>query len=109
VAPLYDAYGCEVYSDGVTHDSIRDAIQAASRADDWRLAAEIAERYGWSNVCLYCAEATFVPEQCVIKGRVLDISCPICAACKEILDPAPPPDFADTKIYMQGLISRDVQ
>lgn len=109
MALLYDAYGREVYSDGVTHDSIRDAIQAAARADDFQLAQDIAERYGW-NVCLYCAEAPRpAPEPWTHRGRTIDMAWPFCEACKEILDPPQPPDFSDVKVYMHGLLSRDVQ
>jgi hypothetical protein len=99
VALLYDAYGREVYPDGVTHDTVRDAIQAASRADDWRLAAEIAMRYRWRDICLYCAEAPATELYQRIGGW------PVCEPCKTILEPP----FTDMRIYMDGLFKRDVQ
>lgn len=105
MALLYDAYGREIYPDGVTHDAIRDAIQAAALADDWKLAYEIACRYGWKSVCIRCAEApsteTFNSHRGQLGGW------PVCAPCKEILDPIP--DFSDVKTYAYGLFTRDVQ
>jgi hypothetical protein len=101
VALLFDAYGREVYEGGLTHDDIRDAIQAAALADDFKLAYEIAERYGWNNVCLSCA---------AVFPTVADLEryghWPVCAPCKVRLEPL---NFSDTRLYMQGLISRDVQ
>jgi hypothetical protein len=40
--------------DGTQEDDIREAIKAASLADNWTLASEIAQRYGLV-VCLACA------------------------------------------------------
>jgi hypothetical protein len=101
VALLYDALGRELYEGGLTHDSIRDAIQAAARADDWKLAYEIAERYGWNNVCLHCAETAPTAQFWAQHGHW-----PICKTCKEILEPAA--SFSDVKIMLQGLIKRSV-
>jgi hypothetical protein len=53
---LYDAHGREVYEGGLLHEDVRDAIQAAARADNFKLAYELAERYGWNNICMNCAE-----------------------------------------------------
>jgi hypothetical protein len=103
VALLYDAHGREIYPDGVTHDDVRDAIQAASRADDWKLAYEIACRYGW-KVCVYCAEKS--PTETFNSYRGQLGGWPVCKPCKDVLDPVP--DFADVKLYTHGLIKRNV-
>ena len=104
MALLYDAHGRELYEGGVTHDAIRDAIQAAARADDFKLAYEIAKRYGWNNVCLYCAEATPTEQFNSHRGQLG--GWPVCESCKAILDPIP--SFSDTKVYLSGLIKRNV-
>lgn len=103
MALLYDALGREIYEGGVTHDAIRDAIQAAARADDFKLAYEIAKRYGW-NVCVYCAEVA--PTETFNSHRQQLGGWPVCKSCKEILDPLP--SFSDTKVYLHGLIKRNV-
>jgi hypothetical protein len=98
---LYDANGCEVYEGGLTHDDIRDAIQAAALASDFKLAYEIVVRYGWRNICLNCASVP-AEELCQEIG-----GWPVCTPCKEKL--APVDDFSDVRFYAQGLIRRDVQ
>ena len=98
---LYDAHGRKVYEGGLLREDIRDAIQAAARADDFKLAYEIAERYGWNNICLNCATAFKTTEFVDRYGHW-----PVCAPCKEVL--APEPNFSDVKTYLHGLIKRNV-
>lgn len=97
---LYDANGREIYEGGVTHDAIRDAIQAASLADEWRIAEDIANRYGWSQICLRCAIKS-ATETFYDRWRV-------CGTCHEALR-VRDFNFSDTKLYMDGLLKRNVQ
>jgi len=106
VALLYDASGREIYEGGVLHDDIRDAIQAAALADDWRLAYEIANRYGW-KVCVRCAEAPPTETFSSFSGQLG--GWPVCKPCKDILNPsASGLNFSDVKMYTHGLIKRSV-
>lgn len=96
MALLYDANGREIYEGGVTHDAVRDAIQAAALADEWQLAESIAHRYGWATVCLRCAikEATELHHD---RWRV-------CGTCRADLGIS----FSDMKLMVDGLIKRTV-
>lgn len=109
MALLYDAYGREIYEGGVTGDAIRDAIQAAALANDYHLANEIAERYGWDNICRKCAIELVAGRIAVFQNRVHDEEIweevPVCKACEEALQPK----FSGMKSYLHGLLHRDVQ
>lgn len=95
VALLYDANGCEIYEGGVTHDAIRDAIQAAALADEWSTAQEIADRYGWASICLRCA---------IKSATDAHDGWRVCGTCQAQLGIS----FSDTKVYLSGLIRRNV-
>lgn len=108
MALRYDANDRSIYPDGVTHDDVRDAMQAAALADDLQLSDEIARRNGWDSVCRKCAvepATTTFELRTAVHDEILLEDIPVCDVCKEILAPS----FADIKIYMRGLITRDVQ
>lgn len=100
MALLYDANGREIYEGGITREAIRDAIQAASLADEWRTAEDIANRYGWANVCLRCAIKN-ATETFYDRWRV----CGTCHAQLRVRDI----NFSDTKLMLDGLLKRSVQ
>jgi len=105
---LYDAYGRVLYEGGLSREDIRDAIQAAALADDWRLADEIATRYGWDDICRKCAiePATtgITVERIQVQDSTVVSEAAVCGACEEQLRPK----FSEMRSYMHGLIHRTV-
>jgi len=99
-ALLYDSLGREVYEGGLTHEDVRDAIQAAALANDFQLAHDIAERHGWRNCCLSCASPALSTANYVNAQG----SWRVCTACDDKLRPR----FSDAKMMLNGLIKRDV-
>ena len=102
VALLYDANGREIL-DGVLKDDIIAAIQAAGIAHEFGAAQEIADRHGWTGLCLHCAIKAATTAHYDRAGGPWRV----CITCYHELNPAP--DFVDTKLYMSGLLKRDVQ
>lgn len=73
------------HDDGTNEAEIREAIQAASYADDWALAFEIAQRYGIS-ACLRCGvdvsqRPTWRLHKLGIKGNWGEI----CGSCAVVM------------------------
>jgi len=103
--PLYDAAGKPIYSGGVTHDDIVAAIQAAALADEFETAKEIADRHDLTSICLNCAlkSATTAYEDSHGTQRR------VCITCFHQLEARRPPSFSDMKMYVHGLLKRDVQ
>ena len=103
MALLYTADGDEVFAGGLTRADIVAAIQAAAIVEEWSTAQEIADRYGMTTVCLKCAyRSATTTHYCNREGKPWRV----CVTCHHDLNPK---NFADTKIYMDGLIKRDVQ
>lgn len=103
MALLYDANGRAI-RDGVLQDDIVAAIQAAAIADEFGTAQEIADRHGLTGLCLCCAIKSATSEHYNAAGGPWRV----CITCLHQLQERAP-SFSDTKLYMQGLIMRDVQ
>lgn len=103
VALLYDAYGREI-RDGVLKDDIIAAIQAAGLADEFETAQAIANEQGWTGLCLRCAIKAATTEHYNRHGGPWRV----CITCFHELETRDT-NTSGAKIYMQGLISRDVQ
>lgn len=102
MALLYDASGREIYVGGVTREDVIAAIQAAALADEFETAQAIADRHGWTSICLCCAIKSATTAHHDRIGRPWRV----CITCFHELNPAP--DFSDVKLYAQGLIKRSV-
>ncbi len=103
VALLYDANGREI-RDGVAHDDVVAAIQAAAIAEEWSTAQEIADRHGMTGICLCCA----IKNATTMHYDRYGAPWRICITCDQQLAERSP-SFADTKLYTHGLMKRDVQ
>jgi len=103
VALLYDANGREIL-DGILKDDIIAAIQAAGIANEFSVAQEIADRHGWTGLCLRCAIKAATTGHYDRSGGPWRV----CITCYHELEAAQP-SFSDVKLYTSGLIKRDVQ
>lgn len=103
MALLYDANGREI-RDGVARDDVIAAIQAAAIAEEWSTAQEIADRHGMMGLCLSCAIKSATTEHYDRHG----VPWRVCITCSQQLEERSP-SFADTKLYLHGLMKRDVQ
>jgi len=75
----------EGYDDGTHEAEIREAIQAASYADDWALAYEFVQRYGLS-ACLRCGvDVSQRPTWRLHRLGIKDNWGEICGSCAVIL------------------------
>ncbi len=107
MALLYDAHGREI-QDGVVKDDIIAAIQAAAIANEFGVAQEIADRHGWTGLCLCCA----IKSATTAHYDRDNIIRRVCITCfHELNDGAAQTsgNFASMKMYTNGLIKRDVQ
>jgi hypothetical protein len=105
VPVLYDANGYEVYEGGLTRSDIVAAIQAAALAGEFATAQEIADRHGWTGICLNCALKSAVR---VYYDR-MQAARRVCMTCFHDLDDPDPDSFTGVMLYTHGLMRRDVQ
>ena len=103
MALLYDWHGREI-QDGVVKDDIIAAIQAAAIAGEFGVAEEIADRHGWTGLCLCCA----IKSATTAHYDRDNIIRRVCITCFHALQERAP-SFSGIQNYMSGLIKRDVQ
>lgn len=103
MALLYDANGREI-RDGVAHDDVVAAIQAAAIAEEWSTAQEIADRHSMTSVCLSCA----IKNATTAHYDRYGVPWRVCVTCYRQLAERNV-NFSDTKLYTHGLMKRDVQ
>lgn len=60
--PLFDHRGDPIFEGNVTTDDVKDAMRAASDAERYDQAEDIAKRYGLDDLCPRCAEPLDPPQ-----------------------------------------------